>query len=159
MTRGRKPRPARDAKMLGFPGKNRGEHLVDALPESDSNLRHLLPAILKKIKGAARLWKELLSSLPVALAPHQMPAFADMVICFARLQECERQIEAQGILVMGQKKNQVKNPLIQVAREYRVAAQRWGGEFYLTAAASERIPTYPIRPGLKRGILNGEFRP
>ena len=60
---------------------------------------------------------------------------------------------------MGQKKNQVKNPLIQVAREYRVAAQRWGGEFYLTAAASERIPTYPIRPGLKRGILNGEFSP
>ena len=158
MTRGRKPRPRTEAALLGFPGKNRGEHQSEALPEKDSNLRMLMPARLKRIKGAARVWKESLASLPVKLQLHQVPAFSDLCICVARLQECERLIEEQGLLVEGQKKNGVKNPLLQIAREYRAAVQRWAGEFYLTAAASERIPKE--RPGPRPGgILNGEFRP
>lgn len=153
--RGRRPNPRSDKKLLGFPGKRKGESLTDAVPEAEGNLAIIPPARLKKTKGAVEIWREMLTSLPVSLQPHQVPAFTDMVICFARLQACENLIEKQGLTVEGTR-GTIKNPLLMVCGQYRASAQRWAGEFYLTAAATERLA--PKKPEKKRrGILNGEF--
>lgn len=63
---------------------------------------------------------------------------ADYCLCRVRLEECERQIAEQGVLIQGQR-GLVKNPALQIARQYRAAMQKWADLFGLTPASRSRI--------------------
>lgn len=63
---------------------------------------------------------------------------ADYCLCRVRLEECERQIAEQGVLIPGQR-GLVKNPALQIARQYRAAMQKWADLFGLTPASRSRI--------------------
>jgi P27 family predicted phage terminase small subunit len=69
-------------------------------------------------------------------------SLADLCICRMRLEECERQIAEHGVLVPGQR-GLVKNPAVQIARQYRVALQKWADQFGCTPAARSRISAPP----------------
>ena len=159
MKRGRKPRPPQEKRLLGFPGKRKGESITDALPgKVDTTVTIMKPARLKKIKGASGVWDELIDQLPVRLEPVQVRMFSELCICLARLERIEAQIEREGILVGGTRKKKawVKNPRLQIEREYRVAVEGMAGNFYLTPAAVASVPREKPEPR-PSGILNGQF--
>lgn len=63
---------------------------------------------------------------------------ADYCICTVRLKECEADISARGVLIPGQR-GQVKNPSLQIARQYRAALQKWADMFGLTPSSRSRL--------------------
>lgn len=65
-------------------------------------------------------------------------ALADYCLCKMRLEECEAKISQHGVLVKGQR-GLVKNPALQIARQYRAAMQKWGEYFGLTPASRGKI--------------------
>jgi P27 family predicted phage terminase small subunit len=65
---------------------------------------------------------------------------ADYCLCRLRLAECEELIGRDGALVPGQR-GLVKNPAIQIARQYRSALAKWAELFGLTPASRSRIST------------------
>jgi len=65
-------------------------------------------------------------------------ALGDMCLCIARLAACERDITGRGVLVEGDR-GKVKNPALQIAREYRTALQNWARRFGLTPGDRDRI--------------------
>jgi P27 family predicted phage terminase small subunit len=65
-------------------------------------------------------------------------ALGDMCLCIARLAACEKDITDRGVLVEGDR-GKVKNPALQVAREYRTALQNWARRFGLTPGDRDRI--------------------
>lgn len=65
-------------------------------------------------------------------------SLADMCICVARMEECERDITERGVLVPGDR-GKVKNPSCQLSRQYRDAFQRWSQRFGLTPWDRDRI--------------------
>jgi P27 family predicted phage terminase small subunit len=72
-------------------------------------------------------------------------ALGDYAVCWARLRECEADIESRGVLVPGDR-GLVKNPACQLARQYRDALVRWCAEFGLTPQARERVRMPEPRP-------------
>jgi phage terminase small subunit len=83
------------------------------------------------------------------------------------LQQCEEIIDKTGLLVKGAKGVR-KNPASQAAREYRLAVQRWAGEFGLTPAAGTKIEIYGDKSGVPVGkskqperpnLLSGQWKP
>ena len=130
----KKPRKVR--KIQGFPGKARGDSLVDARPDQKARTDQVAamrpPSWLKKIPEATEVWEELLRTMPVIPAPHQTRTFADFCICLATLKRLELRIRKEGFMMKGK-----KHPLLQTAKDHRGFIQRWAPEFYLTPASSE----------------------
>lgn len=62
----------------------------------------------------------------------------DYLVCWSRLRECEADIAERGTLVQGER-TLVKNPSVQIARQYRDALVAWCREFGLTYAARQRV--------------------
>ena len=58
----------------------------------------------------------------------------DYCVTVARLQECERQISAQGLIVAGQK-GSIRNPLTTVATQYATRLKAYIGELGLSPSA------------------------
>jgi P27 family predicted phage terminase small subunit len=52
------------------------------------------------------------------------PALADCCTCFSRLRQAEDSIAESGVLIKGYR-GIVKNPAVQIARQYRAQAQRY----------------------------------
>lgn len=73
------------------------------------------------------IWEETIPALgdQVVLQRIDTSALADLVQCTHRLRQAEEVVERIGILVKGAKGNAVKNPAVQLAREYRQALFRW----------------------------------
>ena len=59
----------------------------------------------------------------------QLAVFCDAVV---RHREATRQVQSHGILIEGQKGNEVRNPAIQVARDYADLMVKVGSRFGLT---------------------------
>jgi P27 family predicted phage terminase small subunit len=75
-----------------------------------------------------------------ALDSLDQAAINDYVVCWDRLRECEADIAERGCLVESDRgRGKVKNPSIQVARQYRDALVQWSKEFALTPAARSRV--------------------
>lgn len=92
-------------------------------------------------KSAKPYWDDLIPRLvdEIPLLGIDNSALADLCVCVARLDRAERDIERRGLLVRGAKGNRVKNPALQVAREYRMSVQRWFATFGLTPADRQRL--------------------
>jgi P27 family predicted phage terminase small subunit len=65
-------------------------------------------------------------------------ALRDYVICWARLQECEADIDKRGVLVPGDR-GLVKNPSVQISRQYREFVLAWTKQLGLSIAARTRL--------------------
>lgn len=85
-------------------------------------------------------WRRLTELLSARgdLSELDQAALADYCLCRVRLEECERLIAEQGVLVRGQR-GLVKNPALQIARQYRAALQKWSDLFGLTPASRGKI--------------------
>ncbi|HEU0139606.1 MAG TPA: P27 family phage terminase small subunit [Bryobacteraceae bacterium] len=114
-----RPKAAKAKNLEGNPGKRpvrepvRGELGIDRMPS------HLAGQ-------AAVHWRFFVDHLQKRgdLEKIDGPALADCCICFARMLGAEKAIEELGILVEGAR-GLVKNPALQIAREYRTKAQRY----------------------------------
>lgn len=62
----------------------------------------------------------------------------DYCVCAVRLAELEADITKRGVLVKGQR-GLVKNPSVQISREYRTALARWADALGLTPASRNRM--------------------
>ena len=62
----------------------------------------------------------------------------DYCVTVARLEECERRISLEGLVVMGQR-GECRNPLTTVASQYRTQLKAYIGELGLSPSARGRI--------------------
>ncbi len=67
---------------------------------------------------------------------------ADYCLCRIRLEQCEADITSRGLLVEGQR-GLVKNPSLQLARQYRSAMAKWVELFGLAPLSRQRINVPP----------------
>lgn len=77
-------------------------------------------------KEAKKHWEYLAPKLEALglLTEVDGPALTDFCLCLARLEEAEKIVQENGMLIPGER-GLVKNPAAQLAREYRSAAQKW----------------------------------
>jgi len=126
---GRKLKSHAEKKILGFPGKR----FERKAPKSETvKAPSYLSATAKKIFDRT-------APGVMGMKVAHVDQLADYCQCLARLIAVEKKITREGIMRKGQKKNMVKNPLLQISREYRAAVQRWAAEFGLTPAGAMRL--------------------
>jgi P27 family predicted phage terminase small subunit len=102
------------------------------------------------LRGEARKeWDRIVPILDAAnlLTQVDRSSLADYCVCWARLCEAEADIAKRGLLIKGRRDALVKNPSVQLARQYRVGLQRWCAMLGLTLA---RGPVAIPGPGAKR---------
>ena len=66
-------------------------------------------------------------------------ALHDYLLCWQRLQECEKDIAERGVLVKGYRGGPTKNPSLQAARTYREALLAWSRELGFTLGSRSRL--------------------
>jgi len=142
--KGRKPKSHKEKKILGFPGK-RAERKP---PKSD---KVKAPSYLNS--QAKRIFDRLAPKVIGMKAAH-VDQLADYARLMARLRNQERLIDKEGILRPGYRGGKVKNPRLQIVREYRLAIQRWAAEFGLTPAGAMRLGAKPEDEPYTDGILD-----
>ncbi len=130
MPRTAKPLALQDRR--GNPNK-RPPKVPQHLPGVPEPPASLPPAALNEWERLTRLL-----SARGDLSELDQAALADYCLCRVRLEECERQIAEQGVLIHGQR-GLVKNPALQIARQYRAALQKWSDLFGLTPASRGKI--------------------
>jgi P27 family predicted phage terminase small subunit len=130
MPRNAKPQALQERR--GHPDK-RPRRIVQHLPGCPEPPAGLPPEALSE-------WRRLTELLSARgdLSELDQAALADYCLCRIRLEECERLIAEQGVLVRGQR-GLVKNPALQIARQYRAALQKWSDLFGLTPASRGKI--------------------
>jgi P27 family predicted phage terminase small subunit len=67
---------------------------------------------------------------------------SDYCLCRIRLEQCEADITKRGVLIEGQR-GLVKNPALQLARQYRSAMAKWVELFGLAPLSRQRISIPP----------------
>lgn len=112
----------------------------------DAELRMLA---LSALSGSARSkdraaaeWRRVVPPLSrsVGLADVDWTTVADYCVTVARLEECERRISVEGLIVMGQR-GTCRNPLTSVAAQYRTQLKTYIGELGLSPSARGSMTT------------------
>ena len=127
--KGRKPKSHAEKKILGFPG----HHKLRKAPKSE---KVKAPSYLNS--QAKRIFDRMAPRVIGMKATH-VDQLADYCRLMARLINQERKIDKEGILIPSYRGRRVKNPRLQIIREYRAAIQRWAGEFGLTPIGAMRL--------------------
>ncbi len=142
--KGRKPKSHAEKKILGFPG----HHKQRKAPKSDKvKAPSYLNSQAKRIFGRT-------APQVIGMKATHVDQLADYCRLMARLINQERKIDKEGILIPGYRGRRVKNPRLQIIREYRAAIQRWAGEFGLTPIGAMRLGAKPDDGGEDDGILD-----
>ena len=100
------------------------------------------PATPKDLTPAAkREWKRITSLLRArkSLDALDQAGLHDYLVCWQRLQTCEADIGARGVLVKTYRGSLAKNPSIQIARQYREHLLSWSKEFGFTIGSRSRL--------------------
>lgn len=143
---GPKPRPAHLKLLEGNPGKrsiNPGVLLPPDAPQ-EPDWKEIFPGNRKGIgdvrSAAARQWRTFVPVLDArgVLTAVDSIILTDACVCAARLQECERDISARGLIVDGQK-GPVRNPSISAAAQYRQQLKFYVGELGLGPSSRTRL--------------------
>jgi P27 family predicted phage terminase small subunit len=94
-------------------------------------------------KRAQEEWMRVIALLQKRgdLSELDQAAIADYCRCVAHLETVERDIAKRGVLVAGQR-GKVKNPSLQIAREYRSALARWTDLLAMNPSSRNRM-TFP----------------
>jgi len=110
-------------------------------------VRLIMPADLEG--AAAELWRSIVPRLSKAgaVTPADVPALADMCLCWQRLQEAEEAIQREGLIIEGYRGSRVKHPAASLARSYRESFQKWATRFGLSPADRQRLPAEPAPRG------------
>jgi len=142
--KGRKPKSHGEKKILGFPG----HHKQRKAPKSDKvKAPSYLNSQAKRIFGRT-------APQVIGMKATHVDQLADYCRLMARLINQERLIDREGILVGGYRGRKVKNPRLQIIREYRAAIQRWAGEFGLTPIGAMRLGAKPGEDADQDDILD-----
>ncbi len=143
--KGPPPKPPKEKKILGFPGKQK----LRKAPKSDK----VKPPSYLSAK-AKKLFKETAPNI-IGMKQEHAAQLADYCHCLTRLISIERQITNEGIMKKGRMPGtKVKNPRLQIAREYRQAIQRWAEVFGLTPIGAMRLGAKPDDEDPDDGILD-----
>lgn len=146
---GTKPKPYLRAVREGNPGHrrlNRGAVLTGDLAEPD------WPALLPgngeqaRVRNVARgLWRRLAPALArsAGLSGEMAETLAEYCVTWARIDQGERALSRQGVLVTGFAGSLVKNPWTTVLHQYRAHFRSLAGELGLTPAAATRVAAPP----------------
>ena len=153
-TPGRKPKPALQVVREGNPGKRPVKDSAvlppSALREPDwSELLVGSSAEMKRTrKVAADLWKRTAPTLSrsVGLVGEQQEVLVDYCLTWARIEQGERALSREGMVVDGAMGGVVKNPWTTVLNQYRAHLRSLIGELGLSPASATRI-TRPEQPG------------
>jgi len=131
--KGRKPKSHAEKKILGFPG----HHKHRKAPKSDKvKAPSYLNSQAKRIFGRT-------APQVIGMKATHVDQLADYCRLMARLINQERKIDKEGILIPSYRGRRVKNPRLQIIREYRAAIRRWAGEFGLTPIGAMRLGAKP----------------
>ena len=143
--KGPHPKSHKEKKILGFPGKRKPRKA----PKADK----VKPPSYLSAK-AKKLFKETAPKI-IGMKQEHAAQLADYCHCLTRLISIERQITNEGIMKKGRMPGtKVKNPRLQIAREYRQAIQRWAEVFGLTPIGAMRLGAKPDDEDPDDGILD-----
>lgn len=142
---GRKPKPYLQAVREGNPGQRRrdpGMILAGQLAEPDWNT--LLPGpreMTRARRVASGLWDRLAPSLQrsAGLSGEMAETLTEFCVCWARIDQGERALSRDGVVMPGIMGGLVKNPWTTVLHQYRAHFRSLVGELGLTPAAATRI--------------------
>lgn len=93
-------------------------------------------------RRAAEEWARIVPVLKgsVGLGNCDFATVVDFCVCIARLEWCEHQISAEGLIVMGQR-GPCRNPLTTVATQYRTQFKTYIRELGLSPSARTGVPS------------------
>lgn len=133
--RGPKPEDAGAKELKGNPGRRAVK--ATAAAATRPGAPKMPPGLSDEEK---REWKRVVPPLVELgiITPMDQRALRDYVRCSVRLEEAERDVGERGILIQGER-GMVKNPALQVAREYRSALVKWCQLFGMTPDARGRM--------------------
>ena len=100
------------------------------------------PTAPKGLPAAARReWERITALLRQrnCLDALDQAALRDYLVCWQRLNECEADIAARGILVKGYRSALTKNPSVALARQYREHLLAWSKELGFTIGSRARL--------------------
>jgi P27 family predicted phage terminase small subunit len=130
LKRGPKPKPYLVKLMEGNRGRRK---LTRGIEVPATRFDPPLP-----LSGLAlREWKRILACAPW-LRETESAAIADRCLCFQRVQEAEADVRKTGFVVR-QRRGDVTNPFVRVAKAYRDALNRWDAELGLTPSSRASI--------------------
>lgn len=144
---GRKPKPHLQVVREGNPGKRPVSEGVQLPPDEliEPEWAELLPgssAAQKRARGTAGgLWARLAPTLArsVGLVGAQQETLVDYCITWARIEQCERALSREGLVVDGVMGGVVRNPHSTVLNQYRAHLRSLIGELGLSPSAATRL--------------------
>lgn len=156
---GRKPKPYLQAVREGNPGHRSLEPgIVLTSPLAEPDWAEVFPGSGDaKARGEAtrarriarELWRRLALVLArsAGLSGEMAETLADYCVTWARIDQGERALSRDGVLVKGFMGGCVKNPWTTVLHQYRAHARSLAGELGLTPAAARRVTAAPADDG------------
>lgn len=146
---GRKPKPYLQAVREGNPGQRKlepGMILTGQLEEPDWS--GLLPGpreMARARRVASELWKRLAPALArsAGLSGEMRETLTEYCLCVARIDQGERALSRDGVVMPGMMGGLVKNPWTTVLHQYRAHFRSLTGELGLTPAAATRVTAPP----------------
>lgn len=146
-TPGRKPKPHLQVIREGNPGKRPVREGVRLPPDDlvEPDWSQLLPgarvAQKRARETAAGLWGRLAPTLArsVGLVGAQQETLVDYCVTWARIEQCERALSREGLVVEGAQGGQVRNPHTTVLNQYRAHLRSLIGELGLSPSAATRL--------------------
>src|SRR5580658_1284061 len=110
------------------------------MPEQPVNLPGVPQMPTGLPKRAQNEWARVIALLQKRgdLSELDSAAIADYCRCVAHLEAVERDIAKRGVLITGQR-GKVKNPSLQISREYRSALARWTDLLAMNPSARNRL--------------------
>lgn len=140
---GPKPKPTLAVVREGNPGKRAVKDSAQLPPSAltEPDWSDLLPGDETTAARASRMWRRNASTLArsVGLVGEQQEVFVDYCLTWARIEQAERQLSRDGLVIAGQMGNQVRHPLTTVLNQYRSHFRSLIGELGLSPASATRI--------------------
>lgn len=142
-TPGRKPKPALQVVKEGNPGKRPVKDSAKLPPSAliEPDWADLLPGDDSVAATAGRMWKRNAPTLArsVGLVGEQQEVLVDYCITWARIEQGERALSRDGMVIDGAMGGVVKNPWTTVLNQYRSHLRSLIGELGLSPASATRI--------------------
>jgi P27 family predicted phage terminase small subunit len=142
-TPGRKPKPSLQVVKEGNPGKRPVKDSAKLPPSAliEPDWADLLPSDDAVAATAGRMWKRNAPTLArsVGLVGEQQEVLVDYCITWARIEQGERALSREGMVIPGAMGGLVKNPWTTVLNQYRSHLRSLIGELGLSPASATRI--------------------
>ncbi len=140
---GRKPKPTLQVVKEGNPGKRPVRDSVVLPPSAlrEPAWAELLPGDERLQERATALWRKVAPTLArsVGLVGEQQEVLVDYCVTWVRIEQGERAISQDGMLVDGAMGGVVKNPWTTVLNQYRSHFRSLVGELGLSPSSAARL--------------------